>query len=639
MSSLFSSGERRMVDAMSTVSRKTALLSGAALASVMTAGPALAQQTPVEDLRRLSIEQLANLEVTTASRRPEALGHTAAAVDVITGDDIREAGVQSLPEALRLARNLEVARVSSQHYAISARGFNSFQASTKLLVLVDGRSVYTPLYSGVFWDQQIAFLEDIDRIEVISGPGGTLWGANAVNGVINVISRSSQETQGAFAQLWAGDVDQRLDLRYGGRMGENGPAYRIFATGFERGSMLTSTGEERGDEWSAGQLGFRSDWGSGADRFMAQGGYFQRFDEEDGESSGGHFLGRWRRELGDGSRLEAQAYYASASAAVGGVSDELQTWDIDLQHAFRAGAHDIVWGGGYRVSDSEFINTTNPSVLDPARRTLHTSNLFVQDEIALGDDLALTLGLKAEDHTYTGVEYMPNIRLALDLGDDSLLWAAVSRAVRTPSRIDRDLVNPGVIFQGGIDSEVLLAYELGYRTRPTSASSVSANLYYHDYEGVRTVNLTPPGVLPAAYGNGLNGPVYGLELWGDVDINPDWRLSAGVTLMKSDLEAEPLAIDLNGSGLDPDYQVFLRSHAELAPNWTLDLDLRAIDEVHPQVPSYVELGARLAWRVNNVEIALVGANLLDESHPESINGQPPPLEARRSVQLMSSARF
>lgn len=612
-------------------------LSGIALGAAVAAGPASAQDS-VNDLRGLSIEQLADLEVTTVSRRPEALGQTAAAIDVITGVDIHESGAGSLPEALRLARNLQVARVSSQHYAISARGFNSFQASTKLLVLIDGRTVYTPLYSGVFWDQQIALLEDIDRIEVISGPGGTLWGANAVNGVINVISKSSADTLGGFGQVRLGSVDQRIDLRYGGRFGDAGATYRVFATGFERGSMLDSTGAEDGDEWSAGQLGFRTDWGDGADRMMAQGSYFERLDDG-GENSGGHVLGRWSHELDDTSSFEAQAYYSSAAAAAGGVSDELQTWDVELQHTIDAGTHQIVWGGGYRISDSEFINLSNSSVLDPARRTLRTANVFLQDKLALAEDIALTLGLKAEDHTYSGIAYLPNIRLTWQTDQQSVLWGAVSRAIRTPSRIDRDLVNPGVVVPGGIDPEVLVAYEIGYRTRPTASSSLSANIYYHEYEGVRTLNLTPPGALPVSYGNGLHGPVYGIEVWGDVDLNPDWRLSAGLTLLESDLELDPLAIDLNGSGLDPDYQVFLRSHARLAPDWTLDLQLRSIAEVHPTIPGYTDLNARLAWRLDSVELALVGSNLLDESHPETFDGAPPPLEVRRRLEVTASTRF
>jgi iron complex outermembrane receptor protein len=602
----------------------------------LCASAASADEPSLADLRDLSIEQLANLQVTSVSRRPEALSVAPAAIDVITQEDIRRSGAQSLPEVLRLARNLEVARVDSQHYAISARGFNSFQAANKLLVLIDGRSVYTPLYSGVLWDQQLLMLHDVERIEVISGPGGSLWGANAVNGVINVITRSAAETHGLLAEAAFGSLDSRVDLRYGGQAGEVN--YRIFANAFERGALLLANGDDANDAWRAGQVGFRTDWGEVENRFTVLGAYHDRLDN-DGENYGGHLLARWTHLMRDGSSVEAQAYVASASAAEGGVFDELRTWDVSLQHTFDAGAHEIVWGGGYRVSDSEFINTTNPSTLVPARRTLRTANLFVQDEIALRDDLSLTLGVKLEDHTFTDLEYMPNVRLAWRPGEGALFWAAVSRAVRTPSRIDRDLVSPGVIVASDMQSEDLLAYELGYRTQPTSNTSVSANLFYHVYDGVRTVNLTPPGVLPAQFGNGLNGEVYGLEAWGDWAVGEDWRLSAGVTLLETDLTAEPLAIDFNGSGRDPSYQIFLRSAHQLAPDWTLDLDLRAIDSVPPQIPGYVELDGRLAWRVNdNVELALVGRNLFDEAHPESFDeGQL--YQNRRSVYLTARLSY
>lgn len=596
-----------------------------------------AAQTPehLDELRDLTIEQLANLEVTTVSRRAEPLGEAPAAVEVITSEDIRRSGAQSLPEVLRLARNLEVAQVDSQYYAISARGFNSFQASNKLLVLIDGRSVYHPLYSGVLWDQQQVPLQDIERIEVISGPGGTLWGANAVNGVINIITRSAADTQGFQADLFAGHVDSRADLRYGGRIGESG-SYRIFATALDRGSVLTTSGAEAGDDWQLGQVGFRTDWGRLSNSFMLQGAFHDRLDERS-DNTGSHILGRWRRLFEDGSSFEAQAFYSYAAAAAGPISDELHMWDIDLQHSFTLGAmHQIVWGGGYRVSESEFI-TPGPAGLTDPQNTMHTANLFIQDQIALGEDLSLTLGLKVEDHTFTDLEYMPSARLAWRPADDTLVWAAVSRAVRTPSRIDYELEIPGVVVPGQFQSEYLIAYELGYRAQPTDWASFSINLYYHDYEGVRTLNLTPPGVLPACYCNGLNGGVHGVEAWADFAINDAWRVSAGATLIESDLETDPLAIDFNGTGHDPSYQVFVRSRADLAEDWTLDLDLRAIDRVTPQIPGYVELGARLGWRINdNVEIALAGRNLLDESHPESFD-EGPITEARRSVHL--SARL
>lgn len=600
-------------------------ISGAAWADEAAEGPL------IEDLRRLSIEQLAHLEITSVARRPGLLSEAPAAVDVITNPQIRASGAQSLPEVLRLARNLQVARVGSQHYAISARGFNSFQASNKLLVLVDGRSIYTPLYSGVLWDQHDVVLDDIDRIEVVSGPGGALWGANAVNGVINIITRSAAETQGGLMHAQLGSSDQRLDWRYGGAMGEN-LTYRVFATAFGRGEMLDVAGERAGDDWALGQVGFRADWGSLSDQMMVQGAYRDRLDN-DGENHGGHLLARWRRLLDSGGTFELQSYYSTASAAEGSVSDELETWDIEAQHTFTVGPHDFVWGGGYRWSDSEFVNTSSPATLVPAARSLQTLSAFVQDEIAFNDDLSVTLGLKVEDHTFTGVEYMPSVRLAWTPTDSSLVWAAVSRAVRTPSRIDRDLRIPGVILDGNMESEELIAYELGYRAQPTQAFSFSATLFYHDYEGIRTLDFTPPGVLPVEYGNGMDGELYGLELWGDAALTEGWRMSAGLTLLEQDLTPGPLSLDFNGSGHDPGYQVFLRSDFDLAPNWTLGLDVRAIDEVLPTVPEYVELNARLAWQITDTaEIALSGRNLLDEAHPESFDeGQL--FEARRSVQL------
>lgn len=600
------------------------------------AAPAHAQTADqLDELRDLTIEQLANIEITSVSRRAEPLAEAPAAVEVITADEIHRSGAQSLPEVLRLARNLEVARVDSQYYAISARGFNSFQASNKLLVLIDGRSVYHPLYSGVLWDQQQVPLQDIQRIEVISGPGGALWGANAVNGVINIITRSSADTQGFQADLILGDVDSRADFRYGGRIGDNG-SYRIFASTLDRGSVLTTAGAERGDDWQLGQVGFRTDWGGLSNNVMLQGAYHDRLDDRS-DNTGAHLLGRWRRLFDDGSSVEAQAYYSYAAAAAGPVSDELQVWDIDLQHSFAVGGgHQIVWGGGYRVSQSEFI-TPGPSGLTTPENTLHTASAFLQDQIALGEDLSLTLGLKVEDHTFTDLEYMPSIRLAWRPAENALVWAAVSRAVRTPSRIDYELQIPGVIVPETFESEYLIAYELGYRAQPSAWSSFSVNLYYHDYEGVRTLNLTPPGVLPACYCNGLNGGIYGLEAWADFAITQDWRISTGLTLLESDLETDPFAIDFNGTGHDPSYQVFVRSHADLAEDWTFDVDVRAIDSVTPQIPGYVELGARLGWRINDhVEIALAGHNLLDESHPESID-EAPIFEARRSIQL--SARL
>lgn len=612
-------------------------------AAFLMCGPAHAEDIAGAEVYDLTIEQLLNAEVYSVSRRAESLSQAAASIDLITSEDVRRSGAQSLPEVLRLARNLEVAQIDAQRYAISARGFNSFEASNKLLVLIDGRTVYTPLYSGVFWDQQHVLLDNIDRIEVVSGPGGTLWGANAVNGVINIITKEAGDTQGFFADLHAGDVDQRADLRFGAPIGPTGHV-RVFASGYAFGPTLDMAGDEANDDWSGAHAGFRADWEDGAGIFMLQGAVFRDDLDAGGGREGGHILGQWTRALADGSSFSVQTYYASeerdaALRATPGTFDSSDTFDFSIQHNTRLGdRHEIVWGAGYRNVDSEFV-TTFISAFEQPRRTLETYNVFAQDEIALSEDLALTLGLKLEDHTFTGLEYMPNARLAWRPSDGMMVWGAVSRAVRTPSRIDEELSLPPFTRSFTFESEELLAYELGARLQPTPNSTLSATLFLHDYEGLRTSNTTPPGVFPVFVGNGLEGEVYGLEMWGDIALRDNWRLSAGVTLLEQDYELAPFASDVNGSGDDPGYQVFLRSQADLTPDLALDLNLRAIEENNPLVPSYVDLDARLGWRLNErVEIALSGRNLLDEAHPESFDIAPL-LQARRSVHVSARLRY
>jgi iron complex outermembrane receptor protein len=317
-------------------------------ASLTVAASSAAALSPVEELRDLSLEDLANLQITSVSKRSEALSKAAASVFVITGEDIRRSGANSLPEALRLAPNLEVARLDAQSYAISARGFNTFQASNKLLVLIDGRSVYTALHAGVFWDQHQVMLEDIDRIEVISGPGGTLWGANAVNGIINVITKSAAQTQGGLASLQAGNVDQSGAIRYGGRFGERG-SYRVYGMGLGRGGTYTPAGDDAHDDWLGRQGGFRMDWQGALDAFIVQGDLFSHELAQDGELTGGNLLGRWTHALGEESELQLQLYYDQAERSTVGVEDELQVFDTIAQHNFRLGArHRIVLGGHRR---------------------------------------------------------------------------------------------------------------------------------------------------------------------------------------------------------------------------------------------------------------------------------------------------
>jgi len=585
------------------------------------------------DLARLSLEDLGKIEVTSVSRRPEPVSAAPAAVYVITNEDIRRSGALSLPEALRLAPNLDVNRVDALDYSISARGFASQEAAQKLLVMIDGRSIYSTLLSGVFWDQNHVLLDDVNRIEVVSGPGGALWGANAVNGVVSITTRSAEETQGLLASAAAGTFDSDLRLRYGGRLGPN-LAFRIYGTGVLRGDLRKADGSSAKDGWQSGQVGFRADWKGAADTVTVQGDLQDGSIDQSPQAASGYVrganvLGRWTRQFGSGGSLEVQAYYDRVRREANLIVDAVDTYDLQVQHTFAAGRrHRIVWGGGYRVTDDAFRPVAGPQLLDPASRRVSIANAFGQDEISLGADLSLTLGIKAEDNSYTKLEFMPNVRLAWRPSGDQLLWAAVSRAIRNPSRVERDFAIPGVVVPGVFGSEKLIAYEAGYRAQPTGRTSVSVSLFYDDYDDLRTNDLTPPGTLPIFVGNSMRGRVLGVELWGAYDLRDWWRLSAGATALSKRFEDKPGSLDIaqfEAAGLDPDYWFKLRSEMRLSSTLDLDLRLRAYGAVPTSQASgylgakaYAEADVRLAWRVGpNLELALTGNNLLHAQHAEA----------------------
>lgn len=625
--------------------RALALGAGCALLITQPGWAEAADAGALTDLSRLSLEELANVEITSVSKRPEALGGAPAAIYVISNDDIRLSGADSLPEALRLAPNLQVARLSASSYGVTARGFNhSTGTANKLQVLVDGRSVYTPLYSGVFWDAQGVMLDDIERIEVISGPGGALWGANAVNGVINVISRKVTDTQGGLVHLTAGSSDTVANLRYGGRLGETG-AFRIYGMAADYGDSRTASGGGGRDSWDRAQTGFKLDWGGEGDTFSLQGDIYQGSSDPiagasaEGVIGGGNLLGHWVHSPAGGGVLEATAYYARDYRTItSGIKDSLQVYNLDLQYALASrGRHTIVVGGGYRRNQDNFRGGFRTSFLDPASRTTQLGNLFAQDEISLRDDLILTLGLKLEHNSYTGLEYLPNARLAWRPNDHVLIWGAVSRGVRTPSRFDRDLINPRLV-AGGPDftSETLVAYELGYRGQPAANLTLSVSAYYNVYDNLRTAEASTAAVFPLVIRNGMRGETYGVETWAAWQVREGWRLSAGANLLHKDLSLDPASRDIFGvdfAGNDPDYQFSLRSHMSLTPTVDLDLDLRSIDSLKsPAVAAYTELGARLSWRVSDqVELAVVGENLLNDQHLEFVNGSVARREVPRAV--------
>ena len=625
----------------------TALGAGAAL---LAAAPAAAEtgadDSPetIEDLRELSIEQLARLEVRSASKQVEPISRAPTAIYVITGSDILRSPATSLPELLRQAPNLQVQRLDARQYAVTSRGFNGAESSNKLLVLIDGRSVYTPLHSGVFWELHSPLLDDLAQIEVISGPGGTLYGPNAVNGVVSVTSRDSRETIGGLVRGTAGPREQTLGARFGTRLGPSG-GLRFYANGFNRDDLPAASAADPNDGFSGWQAGFRADFGGEADHFTVQGDLFDTdLDALPGDGDRGHnLLARWTRDLGDRQSLQVQAYHDDYRRRFTLVEDALETFDLEAQFNARAGSHHFVLGGGVRTTRDEFINNLNGFHLEPQSRRLWVMNAFGQDRVALSPDLDLIAGLKLERSSFSGVQILPNLRLAWHPGDRILVWGAVSRAVRTPSRIDRQLVFLPLLAQAtNFESEKLIAFEAGYRGQPGASTTLSVSVFYNLYDDIRTTEFTGDP-LPIRLQNSLEGRTYGLEAWLNQQLSSRWRASLGMAALGKDFHLKDGAVDLAGReslGSDPDFQIVARSDADLTDLLQLTLALRAVDDLGSSgVGGYVEADARLAWRLSEtVELYAAGNNLLHDRHVESDDAGRAQ-SVRRSVYLGTRLRF
>jgi iron complex outermembrane receptor protein len=610
---------------------------------VLLAPSAHAAEMVAAGLADLTLEQLSNIEVTSVSGRAERLSDAAASIFVITHDDIRRSGARTLPEALRLAPNLQVARTSASGYAISSRGFNN-ALGNKLLVLIDGRTVYTPLFSGVFWDQQNVMLEDIDRIEVISGPGATLWGANAVNGVINVITRAARDTQGVLATAGLGNRDQGAGFRYGGKLGEAGN-FRVYGKSQEIQNTQSAAGVSLPDGWQTGQVGFRADWGRASRNFTVQGDAYSGKGENRPvvrpvAVSGMNLLARWKERLDSGSEFSLQAYYdRSERQDYNGFQGDVDTFDLEFKHGIPFGAHKFLWGGGYRHARDDIPGTLPVSPLislviafAPPARTLTWKNLFVQDEIRLSEKLAFTVGLKLEGNDYTGWEKLPNVRLAWKPGDSQLAWGAVSRAVRAPARLDREfqllavgaLIPPNFppFIAGGpyFESEVANVFELGYRAQPTQSFSWSITGFHSRYDKLRS-GMVPPN---AFIENQIKGIENGVESWANLQATPAWRLSGGFSTLRQHLGVKPGSTDPVGPialGNDPDHQWSLRSQLDITERHEFDVMLRRVGSLPVEaglpVPGYTAVDARLGWRPTRaMEMSLVLENLFDREHAE-----------------------
>lgn len=563
---------------------------------------AFGQPSAGSSIADLSLEELGNIRVTSVTGRPQATRDAAASLFVITAQDIRRSGAVSLPELLRLAPNLEVARINAGQYAISSRGFNN-NIGNKLLVLVDGRTVYSSLFSGVFWDAQGLMSEDIERIEVISGPGSTLWGANAVNGVINVITRSALDTDGVLVSARAGGDGTRVSARAAGALSETA-AYRVYAMRTENDATERQDGTAAGDQSRRERVGFRIDNRSGASRATLQGDAYRGGGDSAPSSasprlSGANLLGRWSHQYPDGSNWQLQAYFDQERRDDGvAFRAAARTMDIEFNHVpATTGAHKLIWGFGHRQARS----ATTPTALvlfDPPVRQLRWSNVFVQDEYSVRPDLRLTAGLKLENNVYTGLEYLPTLRATYDLSSKSLVWASASRAVRAPARLDRDFFLPGsapFLIAGGPDfrSEVANVLEVGHRAY-FSKASYSVTLFRSHYDGLRAGRAAPTTIGNLAYGQ-----VSGLEAWGSIEMSPAWRVSGRLLELRTSLKAaaEAASSSVPNLGNDPKHQWTIRSSSTLAPNVEFDAAIRHVSALpDPQVPSYTVADLRLGWR-------------------------------------------
>ncbi|HWC56012.1 MAG TPA: TonB-dependent receptor [Sphingomicrobium sp.] len=586
----------------------------------VVAAPASAQS--LGDLRNMSIDQLAQIEVRSASKREEPLSSAPAALYVITSDDILNSGATTLPEVLRLAPNLNVQQVDASQYSISARGFNGVQAGNKVLALIDGRTIYTPLGSSVLWNLHYPMLEDLQQVEVISGPGGTLYGPNAVNGVINITTKDARDTIGTLVRGTAGSEEITAAIRHGFALGKSG-AIRVYADYHNDDGLPAGIGAPIDDSYKGWQAGFRSDFEGEADHFTVQGDLFHT-DANTLPADGAHgqnVLGRWTRTLSPTSSFQVQAYYDFFKRQFTDVLDSLQTVDAEGQLNTTIGRHDLVTGVGVRTTRDDFVNDLNQFNLNPQSRRLWTSNIFAQDRFHVSDQLAVIAGVKVERSTFTGWQVLPNLRLAWQPNQRNLVWTAVSRAVRTPSRIDRQLEAPPFLAPSpNFESEKLVAVEAGYRGQPSRTTSFSINGFVNFYDDLRSTEFVNGSFMLE---NGSQGHTYGIEAWGNAQLAPWWRVAFGVSTLWKHLHDKPGHTELiprNSLGNDPPWQIIGRSDFDLAKRLHLNIRARAIGPIRqaPRVDSYVEASGELSWdATNRFQLFLAARNLIHKTHEES----------------------
>jgi iron complex outermembrane recepter protein len=650
-----------------------------AFAAVFLASSVWAQNGQnIPDVTAMSVEDLMNLQVTSVSKRTQKLADAAAAIFVITQEDIERSGARSIPEALRMVPGLEVARIDENKWAIGSRGFNG-RFDNKLLVLIDGRSVYTPLFSGVYWDVQDVMLEDVDRIEVIRGPGATLWGANAVDGVINIISKPAKSTQSGIVKVEGGNEERTTEsARYGDKIGKNG-FYRAYMKYFDWGSSTDTTGQKASDGWHALRGGFRSDWTpSHADSLTVQGDVYHTNDGETltapsltppysstfantGDYSGGNLLGRWNHSFANSS-MSVQAYYDRTNFSDNFLFiDHESVYDVDFQNDLHIGqSHELVWGLGYRSIQDRNASSFLVSV-EPNQHNYNQFSAFLQDEVSLFDKrLRVTVGSKLEHNEFTGFEVEPNVRFLGNISTHQSVWAAISRAVRTPAlteeglRLNEAVVPPGVapfnsplpvieavLGSNQFKSEDLLAYEVGYRVQATSSFSADIAAFYNNYSNLRTAEPGTPFVegspaptdvvVPFVASNKMSGGTYGIEPFADWRVLPKWRLLGSYSFLRMAIHKNSDSLDPTPdlpNGESPEHQFYFRSSVDLPRHVEQDLSVRYVDKLGGlNIPSYYSLDAGLRWKpISNLELAFDGQNWLNKRHiefvPDFINTLP-----------------
>jgi iron complex outermembrane recepter protein len=622
------------------------------------------------DLSQLPLEDLMNIEVTSVSKKAERVSDSAAAVYVVTQEDIRRSGATSIADALRMVPGMHVASVNSHMWAISSRGFND-RFANKLLVLIDGRSVYTPLFSGTWWDVQDTALEDIDRIEVIRGPGATMWGANAVNGVINIITKRAADAQGLMLTSDAGSGSRITGaLRYGGVMGTNGH-FRVYTKYLDRRDFLDASGDNADDSWNQSRTGFRVDRdisdtdsltvhgdvynGSGFQRIRGN-SYVAPFEApviDNYQYAGSNVLARWTRTRSESSETALQVYYDRTDRQDIQHTEARNTWDLDFQRRFSPSTRrDVTWGLGYRLTWDDTANTAY-ATFDPSSKADHLLNAFVQEDLTLVEKkLRLTLGSKIEHNDYTGYEVQPNARLLWSPDEHHTLWTAVSRAVRTPTRGEEystlvlKILTPGSVTlppgtpdwpievdftnNPNLDSEKLTAYEMGYRFQPRNDLSFDLSAYYNFYRDIRTVEpgnpyavMTPVPhlVVPYKWGNLATARTHGVELAANWELSRSWKLALGYSWLNMHMDQDPSSHDpyiKNYGGNSPTDMLNLRSYVNLQNNLSLDTMAYYVNSVPAHsVPSYVRLDMRIGWKPRpDWDLSLIAQNMFDSSHPE-----------------------